>query len=319
MKNEMSWAVPAGEGSIRLDAFVRRCLPHLSLREAQKAIGEGVFSIHGRRGKKGDRLSGGDTLCFRGAADWLAPAPLPRPDLAVVIRYEDEAVLVLDKPAGMATHGFSGRETASLANFLAGVRPAMSGVGPSPWEPGLINRLDRGTSGLVLAAKNQASFDDLRAQSRRGLITKKYWALVSGKTEKDGIVQLPLIHDPGNRKKMTTLPKSKRTERAPKSWRAATRFRRRACSQDFSLLEIEIERGVTHQIRAHLEASGHPIVGDPLYAAGRVDAFRLERQFLHACSLKFRHPTSGRGVVVESPLPDELVEVLRILGIEGKM
>lgn len=314
--SEVSWTVPGGDKPLRLDAFVRRCLPHLSLREAQRAIGEGSFWIYGRRGKKGDRLAPGDRLSFRGAGYWLAPSPAPRADLAVVIRYEDDSVLVLDKPAGMATHGFSGRETASLANFLAGVRPALRGVGPSRWEPGLINRLDRGTSGLVLAAKNRASFDDLRAQSRRGLITKKYWALVSGKTEKEGTVQLPLIHDPGNRKKMTTPPKSKRTERPPKSWRAATRFRRRACSQDFSLLEIEIERGVTHQIRAHLEASGHPIVGDPLYAAGRSDSFALGRQFLHACYLAFRHPKDLRTVEVKSPLPPELMEILEKLGIK---
>jgi 23S rRNA pseudouridine1911/1915/1917 synthase len=313
-----SWTVPAGEPSVRLDAFARRCLPHLSLREAQKAIAEAAFSINGRRGKKGDRLSGGDTLYFRGAAHWLAPAPLPRPDLAVVIRYEDEGVLALDKPAGMATHGFSGRETASLANFLAAARPAMSGVGPSRWEPGLVNRLDRGTSGLVLAAKNQASFDDLRAQSRRGLIKKKYWALVVGKTEKEGIISLSLIHDPGDRKKMAPA-KLKRGEPNRKSWSGTTRFRRRGYSQGYSLIEIQIDRGVTHQIRVHLQASGHPIVGDPLYGGARSDVFDLKRQFLHACYLGFRYSRDGRDVVVESPLPDELKEVLRILGIELEM
>jgi 23S rRNA pseudouridine1911/1915/1917 synthase len=320
MKNESStepsWTVPAGAASVRLDAFVRRCLPHLSEREAHRAIGEGAFWIGDRRGKKGDRLAGGDILRFRGARDWLAPAPPPRSDLAVVIRYEDESVLALDKPAGMATHGFSGREIGSLANFLAAARPALRNVGRSRWEPGLVNRLDRGTSGLVLAAKDQDSFEDLRAQSRRGLIKKKYWALVWGKTEEDGVIDVPLAHDSRDRKKMAALVEAKRRERRPKSWRAVTRFRRRAFSQGLSLLEVEIERGVTHQIRVHLQAAGHPLVGDPLYGAGRTNALGLERQFLHAAGLEFRHPKDGRKIVVKSPLPEDLRRVLDRLGMK---
>ncbi|HEY2990583.1 MAG TPA: RluA family pseudouridine synthase [Candidatus Binatia bacterium] len=314
--SEQSWTVPADVESIRLDAFVHRCLPHLSLREAQKAIGERGFWINDRAGKKGDRLVGGDRLRFHGARHWLAPAPIPRADLGVVIRYEDESILALDKPAGIATHGFSGRETASLANFLAAVRPALRDVGPSRWEPGLVNRLDRGTSGLVLAAKDQASFEDLRAQSRGGLIKKKYWALVWGKTGAAGTIALPLTHDTRDRKKITPLAKAQPTKPAPKNWRASTRFRRRGYAQGFSLVEVEIERGVTHQIRVHLEASGHPLVGDPLYGAGRSEPFDLPRQFLHASGLEFRHPKDGRKIVIESPLPEELREVLDRLRIK---
>jgi len=310
-----SWTVPADQASMRLDAFVRRCLPHLSLREAQKAISDGSFWIDDRRGKKGDRPDAGNIVRFRGASHWLAPAPLPRSDLGVVVRYEDDSVLALDKPAGMATHGFSGRETASLANFLAAARPGLRGVGRSRWEPGLVNRLDRGTSGLVLAAKDQDSFDDLRSQSRRGLMKKKYWALVWGKTEERGAIDAPLTHDSRDRKKMTTLVAAKKRRPPPRSWSAATRFRRRGCAQGFSLLEVGIERGVTHQIRVHLEAAGHPLVGDPLYGAGRPDPFGLGRQFLHAGYLEFRHPRGGRKIAVESPLPEDLKAVLESLSI----
>jgi 23S rRNA pseudouridine1911/1915/1917 synthase len=305
-----SWTVPSDVEGIRLDAFVRRCLPHLSLREAHKAIGERGFWINDRPAKKGDRLSGGERVRFRGARHWLAPAPMPRADLGVAIRYEDESILALDKPAGMATHGFSGRETASLANFLAGARPALCGVGPSRWEPGLVNRLDRGTSGLVLAAKDQAAFEELRAQSRRGLIKKQYYALVWGKTEVAGTIALPLTHDTRDREKMTPLAKARQNKPAPKNWRARTRFRRRGFAHGFSLLEVEIERGVTHQIRVHLRASGHPLAGDPLYGAGRSEPFDLRRQFLHASGLEFRHPKNGRKIAIESPLPEELREVL---------
>jgi 23S rRNA pseudouridine1911/1915/1917 synthase len=313
--SELSWTAPAGDSSIRLDAFVRRCLPHLSLREAQKAIAEGSFWIGDRRGKKGDRVGAGDIVRFGGPRHWLAPAPLPRPDLGVVIRYEDDSVLALDKPAGMPTHGFSGRETASLANFLAAARPALRGVGRSRWEPGLVNRLDRGTSGLVLAAKDQGSFEDLRSQSRRGLMKKKYWALVWGRTDDRGTIDAPLTHDARDRKKMTTLVRANKKERSPRSWSAATRFRRRGFVDGMSLLEVEIERGVTHQIRVHLQAAGHPLVGDPLYGAGRADPFGLGRQFLHARYLEFRHPKGGRKMEVESPLAEDLQRALETLRI----
>ena len=128
-----SWTAPADQHSIRLDSFVRRCLTHLSLREAQRAIREGAFWVNGRAGKKGDRLFSGDVVSLRGARHWLASSPLPWSDLHVVIRYEDESMLALDKPAAMATHGFSGRETSSLANFLAAYRSSLSGVGRSRW------------------------------------------------------------------------------------------------------------------------------------------------------------------------------------------
>lgn len=314
MSEEVSWIVPPEIRAIRLDAFVRRCLPHLSQREAHKAIEAGAFWVADRRGRKGDRLSAGQRLSFRGEPHWLAATPLPRPDLDLVIRYEDESIIVVDKPAGIPTHGFSGRETRSLANFLAAVRPDLRGVGRSPWEPGLINRLDRGTSGLVLAAKQPAAFAALRAQSQHGAIKKTYWALVWGITEEQGTIALPLAHDRKDRRKMVTVAQAVRRVSSPR-WPAITRFRRRLSAQGFSLVEIAIERGVTHQIRVHLQAAGHPIVGDPLYSGGREDRFALGRQFLHAYRMEFAHPSDGRAIGVESSLPDELRRVLAELGM----
>jgi 23S rRNA pseudouridine1911/1915/1917 synthase len=310
MSEDVSWIVPPEVRAIRLDAFVRRCLPHLSQREAHRAIEEGGFWIGRRRGKKGDRLVGGDRVIFRGAAYWLSATPSPRSDLDLVIRYEDDSILVVDKPAGISTHGFSGRETRSVANFLLAMRPNVRGVGRSPWEPGLINRLDRGTSGLVLAAKDQATFDALRAESERGVIQKKYWALVWGVTEEEGTISIPLGHDAKDRTKMAAGRKV-----SSRRWPATTRFRRRLSAQGFSLLEVEIDRGVTHQIRVHLQTAGHPIVGDPLYGGGRRDRFALARQFLHARRIDFPHPSDGRAVGVESPLPDDLKGVLAELGM----
>ena len=314
MFEDVSWVVPPELRAIRLDAFVRRCLPHLSQREAHRAIEEGAFWIGARRGRKGDRLAGGERLIFRGAEYWLSAAPSPQSDLDLVIRYEDDSLLVVDKPAGIPTHGFSGRETHSVANFLAAARPNLHGIGRSPWEPGLINRLDRGTSGLVLAAKNQAAFDTLRAESERGAIKKKYWALVWGVSEETGTISIPLGHDAKDRTKMAALRTAGRNA-SSRHWPATTRFRRRLSAQGFSLLEVEIDRGVTHQIRVHLQTAGYPIVGDPLYGGGRIDRFALGRQFLHAWRIEFRHPRGGRALAVESPLPDDLKGVLAELGM----
>ena len=314
-----SWVVSSGERAIRLDAFVRRCLPHLSLREVRKAIDEGAFRVNDRSGRKGDKLFGGELLSFRGPRHLLAPAPPPGWDLKVPLLYEDESVLVVDKPAGMATHGFSGRERDSLANFLAAIRPALCSVGKSRWEPGLVHRLDRDTSGLVLVAKDQESFDNLRSQFRRGLIKKKYWALVWGKVKREGTLAYPLIHDPRDRKRMRAVLRRKEKSAHGKSWQALTRLKVVASSQGFTLLEVGIDTGVTHQIRAHLEAFGYPVVGDPLYGKHRSDPFALRRQFLHAFYLGFRHPKSDQEITVQSPLPEELREVVDHLGMKVRI
>lgn len=314
-----SWVVSAGERAVRLDAFVRRCLPHLSLREAQRAIHEKLFWVHDRPGKKGDRLFGGDVLSYKGPQRLLAPAPSPRWDLQAPLRYEDEYVLVVDKPAGMPTHGFSGREEHSLANFLAAIRPSLCGVGKSPWEPGLVHRLDRDTSGLVLVAKDQLSFDNLRSQFRRGLVRKKYWALVWGRVKREQVLDYALTHDPRDRKKMTAVEQERgRTIRA-KRWPALTRLRVLGASRGFTFLEVEIATGVTHQIRVHLKALGYPLVGDSLYGEDRPDFLALGRQFLHAYYLGFRHPKSGLDVTVTSLLPRDLKRVLDHLGMKHRI
>ena len=167
-----SWTVPATSRDVRLDTFARRCLPHLSRSALKEAIAEGLFSIQGKTAKKGAKLRAGNTLVFSGPDLWLAAQPTATTGLTVPIVYEDASVLVVDKPAGMATHGFSGRHTSTLANVLAAMRPELVNVGESPWEPGLVHRLDRETSGLVLVAKTQAAFKQLRQQFRPRQVIK---------------------------------------------------------------------------------------------------------------------------------------------------
>jgi 23S rRNA pseudouridine1911/1915/1917 synthase len=307
-----SWPV-VEPATIRLDAFARQCLPHLSRREIKNGIREKLFRINERIGRKGDKLAAGDLLTFEGPEDWLLAAPAPQAELRVPIVYEDRAVLVLDKPAGMATHGFSGRDNGTLANFLAAQRPALLTVGKSRWEPGLLHRLDRETSGLVLAAKTQSAFEKLNLQFRRGEIRKKYLALVWGSAEAEGVVTYPIEHDPGDSRRMRALAEPSIDPKKRKSFEALTRFWRIHDIRGCSLLEIEMTTGVMHQIRVHLAAIGHPIVGDFLYGRNRRQNFALKRHFLHACRLEFFHPADGRSVQVDSPLPAELQDVLRHL------
>jgi 23S rRNA pseudouridine1911/1915/1917 synthase len=311
-----SWSVPAIADKSRLDAFARRCLPHLSRLSLAAAVAEKFFRVNGRIAKKGDKLKAGDHLTFHGPEFWLAAGPAPQSDLHVQTVHEDESMLVLNKPAGMATHGFSGRDRNTLANFLAARHPGILTVGNSRWEAGLVHRLDRDTSGLVIVAKTQAAFERLRAQFRRRQIKKKYAALVWGVTAGAGSIAYRLAHDAGDSKRMRALVEAPAGP-VPKSWSAFTQFRKVSAAPGLSLLEIEMTTGVTHQIRVHLAAIGHPIVGDAIYGPGAGNPLGLKRHFLHAARLDFYHPDHGASVTVEAKLPRELREVLKNLGMES--
>jgi len=289
-------------------------LPHLSRQEIHRAIAEDLFLLNGRVARKGDRVSGGDRLSFIGPLDLLADAPPPAAQLKIPIIYEDNSILAVDKPAGVATHGFSGRDGATLANFLAAHRPEVLHFGKSRWEPGLVHRLDIETSGVVLIAKTQAAFDSLREQFRRREVKKIYLALVWGRPLDYGTIELTLAHDRGDKRRMVTV---RQPERSPdrRVWRGVTHYRVIGSARGTSLLEVEMETGVTHQIRVHLSSNGYPIVGDALYGADYPETFGLARHFLHARSLTLRHPATGKLISVEAELPPELREVLQRIGL----
>ena len=308
-----SWQIEREDEQLRVDTFVRKRLPHLSRRQIDSAIREQLFSLNGKATKKGDRVGAGDVLVFHGSRAWLAAQPSRNSNLEVRLVYEDSALLIVDKPAGMPTHGFSARDDSTLANFIAAQYPALLGVGKSPWEPGILHRLDRETSGLVMIAKTQSVFDEMRRRFRCREIAKTYWALVWGKTGASGTVALPLAHDSRDRRRMQALNLPRR--RAEKTWKAVTHYKKLAQSRGLSLLEIKMVTGVTHQIRAHLAAIGHPIVGDRLYGKAESDAFGLQRHFLHAGQLDFYHSQGGRRLIVETSLPDDLRKLLLRLRI----
>jgi len=305
-----SWSVPTQAREVRLDAFVRRCLPHLSRRKLTTSIDSKLFWIDGRAGKKGEKLRAGQLVTFHGPEEWLFTQPPPAKQLDAPIIYEDTSCLVVNKPAGMATHGFSGKDTQTLANFLVAHRRDLLTVGKSRWEPGLVHRLDRETSGLVLVAKTQEAFDNLRLQFRRREIKKTYWALVWKTTAAEGAIDFPIAHDSRDRRRMRALKNSDRRREPVRRWRALTHFKRISRRDGLSLVEVEMATGVTHQIRVHLAAMGHPIVGDVLYGQAGSETFGLNRHFLHARALEFRHPKDGRRIKVEAELPKELQQVL---------
>jgi 23S rRNA pseudouridine1911/1915/1917 synthase len=269
-----------------------------------------LFLINDRLCKKGDRLKAGDVLAYQGPGDWLHDTPHPDARRPLNVAYEDESVLVVDKPAGMATHGFSARDRNTLANLLLASRPALMNIGNSRWQPGLVHRLDTETSGLVLVAKTQSAFEHLRLQFRGRRVEKKYWALVWGTPVLEGEVAYPLAHDPGDKRRMKALCGSAKLGSRQKAWAALTHFRKLSEINGLSLVEIRMSTGVTHQIRVHLATIGHPIVGDLLYGPNRRERFGLERHFLHAFCLKFSHPEDDRLLQVESRLPADLRAVL---------
>lgn len=315
-QKKRSYVVPRGSAPARLDSFLRKCFPHLSLREIREMVGAREVVVNGRLASKGRMLFAGDAVSFTGPILRLENLPVPNADIRVEVLYEDEVFVVLDKPAGVACHALSGTETRTLANYLSAHYPFLIKVGKSPWEPGLVHRLDRDTSGLVLVTKDQASFENLRAQFRRQLVRKEYAALVWGRTPDQGVVSHFLAHDPKDKRKMRIIRGQAKPDVHMKKWKAVTRFQTLSRSKGFSFIRIEMYTGVTHQIRAHLEAAGFPLVGDPLYSAGAPVAMApCGRQFLHACRLELLHPRSGRKVIFESPLAEDLMGVLDRIGI----
>ena len=308
------WLAPDGAPPVRLDGFLRQCLPHLSRQEIHRAIADNLFLLNGHIARKGDRVGGGERIAFIGPMDLLAAAPPPAPQLKIPILYEDDSILAVDKPAGVATHGFSGRDGATLANFLAAHRPEVLPIGKSRWEPGLVHRLDIETSGVVVIAKTQAAFDQLREQFRRREVKKIYLALVWGQPLDRGTIDLALAHDSGDRRRMVVVPQPERSN-DQRIWQAITHYRVVASARGTSLLEVEMETGVTHQIRVHLSSNGYPIVGDALYGADYPETFGLARHFLHARSLTLRHPETGKLLTVDAALALELREVLQRIGL----
>jgi 23S rRNA pseudouridine1911/1915/1917 synthase len=283
-------------GGSRLDAFVHAALPGLSRRLVQRLIAEGAVRLNGRPAPKGARLDPGDRVTLPA----LPASITPEPALSLAIAHEDDHLVAVEKPGGMRGHAVDPRERGTAAAFLVARYPEMAGVG-DPLAPGLVHRLDTGTSGLLLAARTPPAHAAVRAALRARAVEKRYLAVVEGSAQDlDGRhVDLSLAHDPRDRRRMVPATGTTR------AWPAETAVATLGVGGGRTLLEVTIRTGVTHQVRAHLAYLGHPVLGDVLYG-GHPAGLPAGRHALHASRLQLRHPGDGHLLTLESPLPDDL-------------
>jgi 23S rRNA pseudouridine1911/1915/1917 synthase len=280
-------ATPDDAGA-RLDAFL--AAPLGSRARAQRLIEAGAVLVDGRAAPKRHRLAAGELV----TVDEPPPAPpAAEPPPSFAVPYRDEHLLVVDKPAGVVVHPARGHHSGTLSQALAGVAAG----GEDAARAGIVHRLDRDTSGLLVVARSEAVHRALRNALQARAITRDYVALVEGRPPaRSGTIDAPVGRDRRVRTRMSTDTDEPRA--------AITHFEIDRALPRTTLLRVRLETGRTHQIRAHLRAIDHPVVGDPEYGtAGRLG---LERQFLHAARLAFDHPVTGERVDVSSPLPDDL-------------
>jgi 23S rRNA pseudouridine1911/1915/1917 synthase len=286
--------VPPEAAGERLDVFLAA---HAGTRaRAQKLIDAGLVTVDGVNRPKRHLLAGGETVSVD------EPEPEPRPEVPPArfrIAYEDEHLLVIDKPAGVVVHPGAGHAEGTLVQALAG---RVAG-GTDPERPGVVHRLDRDTSGLLVLARTEEAHAALTRALRDRRITREYLALVEGRPPaRRGTIDAPLGRDRRVRTRMSPDTDDPRP--------AITHFETERALADTTLLRVRLETGRTHQIRAHLLAIGHPVVADPEYGGG-ARRYGLDRQFLHSARIAFAHPVDGAGVQVRAPLPEDLQEALR--------
>ncbi len=289
----------------RLDVAVARLEPALSRAQVQRLIEQGEISVPGAVAKPAHKLRLGERICGR------VPEPVPTELAAQAIEldivYEDADLVVIDKPAGMVVHPAAGHASGTLVNALLHHCRDLSGVG-GELRPGIVHRLDKDTSGVLVAAKHDRAHRALAAQWKQHSIDREYLAFVRGapRTE-SGTVDAPIGRHPTDRKRMSTRARIGR--RAVTHWRVEQRLR------EATLLRVRLETGRTHQIRVHMASISLPLLGDPVYGGSRARPAELPiaRQALHATLLGFAHPTTGERLRFESPLPRDLLALLEAL------
>jgi 23S rRNA pseudouridine1911/1915/1917 synthase len=290
----------ADQSGSRLDKFVSEKLPELSRTYAQRLIADGCITVNDQVAKASQRLNAGDRLTIS------IPPPMPSTltpeNIPLSVLYEDEDLLVIDKPAGLTVHPAPGSPNHTLVNAILARLPELPDSGDR-LRPGIVHRLDKDTSGLVLVAKNRLALSKLTDQFKTRSILKVYLVLVRGHlSPESGFIDAPIGRDPSNRKRMAVVDSGRE---------ARTEYRVIKYTGDCSLLEVMPETGRTHQIRVHLSAIGYPVVGDKTYG---VKSPFLSRQFVHAHRLGFRLPSSDEYVEFESKLPPDLEQALEKIG-----
>jgi len=285
---------------MRLDRYLALCCPDLTRSRLARLIQDGLGTLNGLPAKPSQTVHTGDRVAL------TIPPPaqldLVPEDIPITILYEDDDLMVVDKPPGLAVHPAPGHPSHTLVNALLALRPNLSGIG-GVQRPGIVHRLDKDTSGLMMVAKNDAAHHSLSSQLQRRKIYKRYLALVWGRpSPAAGTIDGAIARDPRNRKRMAVAAGGRE---------ATTHYATLEVFSEVSLVEARPVTGRTHQIRVHLTSIGHPLVGDALYSHRKTDL--VERQFLHAESLTFQLPSTGERIEVVAPLPPDLQSALDFL------
>lgn len=287
----------------RLDAFLARTADGMSRSAAQKLIEEGLVTRNGKPGKKNDKLNPGDII------EYSIPEPkavdIAPKDIPLDIVYEDEDVVVINKPKGLVVHPAAGHQDDTLVNgLLYAMGDDLSGIN-GELRPGIVHRIDKDTSGLLAVAKNDLAHAVLASQLKDHTMARTYEAIVCGSFREDsGTVDAPIGRHPSDRKKMCVI--SRNSKEAVTHWEVVKRYR------GYTHIRCRLETGRTHQIRVHMAYIGHPILGDIVYGHKKPELGQSS-QCLHAGALCFRHPRDGRPVMVFAPMPDYFTEVLEKL------
>ena len=286
----------ADEGDVRLDKYICRHFPELSRARVQKLVADGNITVNGQPARPALKLRTGDKIDIA-----LPPAPSEKPlpeAIPVNIIYEDDDLLVVDKPPGLTVHPAPGHPAHTLVNALLAHLPHLADSGDA-LRPGIVHRLDKDTSGLMLVAKNRSAQEDLIGQFKSRSVSKSYLVLVKGRlTPESGVIEANIGRNPRNRKKMAVVEGGRE---------ARSEYQVIKYIGDYTLVEVRPQTGRTHQIRVHLSAIGFPVVGDKVYG---VRSAHLPRQFMHAHRLGFSLPSSGKYVEFKSELPADLKQAL---------
>ena len=284
----------------RLDAFVARVAPELTRSAAQKLIEQGAVTRNGKPGKKNDKLNVGDEISVE------IPAPkevdIVAKDIPLDIVYEDEDVVVINKPKGLVVHPAAGHQDDTLVNgLLYALGDDLSGIN-GELRPGIVHRIDKDTSGLLAVAKNDLAHTMLASQLKDHSMARTSEAIVCGSFREDsGTVNAPIGRHPTDRKKMTVTPRN--SKEAVTHWEVVKRYR------GYTHIRCKLETGRTHQIRVHMAHIGHPILGDTIYGHKKPELGQ-DSQCLHAGQLCFRHPRDGRPILVFAELPQYFKDVI---------
>lgn len=293
--------IVAENGNNRIDAYISNEIEELSRTAVKRLLEEGNILVNGNIAKPSDKVRNGDEITIH--IEEPKEVKIEAQDIPIDIVYEDEDIIVVNKPKGLVVHPANGNPDGTLVNAIMNIcKDSLSGIG-GEIRPGIVHRLDKNTSGLLIVAKNDNAHIKMSEQIKNREVKKIYIALVRGIIKEDeATINMPIARSKKDRKKMAVDKDGKE---------AITHFKVLKRYDNYTLLEIKIDTGRTHQIRVHMSQIGHPVVGDDVYSNGK-NEFGVEGQMLHARSLDFKHPITGKAIHLEAEIPEYFKKVIEI-------